>query len=59
MMEEGLVYIAGVNLNESLNVIWNGKTQCSITIPAEITESLKTSIARLSGSLTNKINNER
>ena len=41
VMEEGLVYIAGVNLNESLNVIWNGKTQCSITIPAEITDPLK------------------
>ncbi len=40
VMEEGLVYIAGVT-NESLNVIWNGKTQCSITIPAEITDPLK------------------
>ncbi|MDS0787563.1 fimbria/pilus outer membrane usher protein [Proteus vulgaris] len=41
VMEEGLVYIAGVNLNESLNVIWGGKTQCTITIPATINDPLK------------------
>lgn len=41
VMEDGLVYIAGVNLNESLNVIWGGKTQCTITIPAAINDPLK------------------
>lgn len=41
VMEDGLVYIAGVSLNESLNVIWNGKTQCTITIPAQIVDPLK------------------
>ncbi|WP_311746983.1 fimbria/pilus outer membrane usher protein [Proteus terrae] len=41
VMEDGLVYIAGVNLNESLNVIWGGKTQCTITIPATINDPLK------------------
>ncbi|MBG2800910.1 fimbria/pilus outer membrane usher protein [Proteus genomosp. 6] len=41
VMEDGLVYIAGVNLNESLNVIWGGKSQCTITIPAAINDPLK------------------
>ncbi|UWU01370.1 fimbria/pilus outer membrane usher protein [Proteus vulgaris] len=41
VMEEGLVYIAGVHLNESLNVVWAGKTQCTITIPTAINDPLK------------------
>lgn len=41
VMEDGLVYIAGVSLNESLNVVWDGKAQCSITMPTQITDPLK------------------
>lgn len=41
VMEDGLVYITGVNFNESLNVIWNGKTQCNVIIPEKIVDPLK------------------
>ena len=59
VMEEGLVYIGGVNLNESLNVIWNGKHNVQLPFRGN-NRSLKTSNRSfVSGSLTNKINNER
>lgn len=36
IMDGGQAWLAGINPSESLNVVWSGKTQCQITIPAVI-----------------------
>ncbi|PWC20486.1 PapC/FimD family outer membrane usher protein [Brenneria roseae subsp. roseae] len=34
--DNGQAYITGVSPNETLSVIWDGKTQCHITLPANL-----------------------
>ncbi len=36
IMDNGLAYIAGVKPDEQLDVIWSGKTQCHVHVPAKI-----------------------
>ncbi|MCS3430281.1 fimbria/pilus outer membrane usher protein [Klebsiella sp. BIGb0407] len=36
VMEGGETWLAGINPLEALKVIWNGKTQCQVTIPPTI-----------------------
>lgn len=33
VMENGLAYIAGIKPDETLSVVWGGKTQCSLHLP--------------------------
>ena len=33
VLEDGQAWLAGVNANETLNVMWGGKQQCQVTIP--------------------------
>lgn len=35
VLDDGQAWLAGVNPDETLKVVWNGKTQCKITIPAK------------------------
>ncbi|WHP31889.1 fimbria/pilus outer membrane usher protein [Trabulsiella odontotermitis] len=37
VMENGQAWLAGVNPDETLNVMWGGKKQCQVTIPPGIT----------------------
>ncbi|EFO4025624.1 PapC/FimD family outer membrane usher protein, partial [Escherichia coli] len=36
LSESGLVWLSGINSGETLNVIWNGKVQCDVSIPEKI-----------------------
>ena len=33
VLEDGKAWLAGINANETLNVMWAGKQQCKVTIP--------------------------
>ena len=35
VLDDGQAWLAGVNPDETLKVVWNGKTQCKVTIPAK------------------------
>lgn len=39
VLEEGKAWLAGVNPDETLNVVWGGKKQCQVTIPPGTTEA--------------------
>lgn len=34
--DDGNVYLSGINPNEEMTVRWNGRTQCALTLPAQI-----------------------
>ncbi|PHM70652.1 outer membrane usher protein [Xenorhabdus kozodoii] len=42
--EDGYAYLSGINQGEKLQVHWDGKAQCEITVPAEMTSESLTSL---------------
>lgn len=38
VLDNGQAWLAGVNPDETLNVVWNGKNQCRIAMPSDINE---------------------
>lgn len=47
VLEDGQAWLAGVNANETLNVMWGGKQQCQVTIRQAQTTDRRTRFCRV------------